>query len=449
MKNDGWSSGWPVAIEDVAVEQLTARPDNPRKHSKRQIAKIAKSIQAYGFTSPVLIDEANQILAGHGRLEAAKLLKLRTVPCRRLTNMSEKEKRAYVLADNKLALDSGWDNALLAHNFDLLEAAEMDLTITGFDISEVDNVLTRRHAESTERRKRGEDEVPAVEQRTVTRLGDVWSLGRHKLICGDARDPEVFCHLMANEHADLVFTDPPYNVPIGGHVSGLGKHRHAEFAMASGEMSKAEFRTFLSDTLGNAVPHCRNGAIAFVCMDWRHVADLIVVGSEIFSEFKNLCVWNKTNAGMGTFYRSQHELIGVFKVGDAPHTNTFGLGDTGRYRTNVWSYAGVNTFSEERAEQLARHPTSKPVALVADAIKDVSRRGEIVLDLFGGSGTTLIAAHSARRSARLIEIDARYCDVTIRRWQDHTGEDAVLEQSGATFESIEAAEERNRKEQHS
>jgi DNA modification methylase len=267
----------------------------------------------------------------------------------------------------------------------------------------------------------------------VTRTGDVWWLGRHRLICGDARDRAVFDLLMEDEQADLVFTDPPYNVPIDGHATGLGRIRHREFAMGVGEMSVAAFTGFLQQTLGNAAALARSGAIAFVCMDWRHMGELLRAGQAVFSELKNLCVWNKTNGGMGTFYRSKHELVFVFKVGNAGHTNTFGLGDGGRYRTNVWDYAGVNSG---RRDDLAMHPTVKPVALVAEAIKDCSKRSEIVLDPFGGSGTTLMAAQKTGRLARLIECDPLYCDTILRRFERVTGKEAIHAASRMSCEEV-------------
>jgi DNA modification methylase len=239
-----------------------------------------------------------------------------------------------------------------------------------------------------------------------------------RLICGDGRDTNAYATLLGRESVTLIFTDPPYNVPIDGHVCGSGRIRHRDFAMGTGEMDKASFTRFLVDSLTPAAARCRDGAIAFVSMDWRHMRELLEAGEQVFSELKNLCVWNKSNGGMGSFYRSKHELVFVFKAGSAPHLNTFGLGDTGRYRTNVWDYPGVNSFRAGRMEELALHPTVKPVALVADAIKDCSRRGDLVLDPFGGSGTTLIAAQKSGRRARLIEYDPAYCDVILRRQYD-------------------------------
>ena len=258
-------------------------------------------------------------------------------------------------------------------------------------------------------------------------MGDLWLLGRHKLICGDAQDGQSFHQLVGNEQVDLLFTDPPYNVKIDGNVCGLGSVKHREFAFASGEMSEDQFTEFLKTTLGNASSIMRDGAIAYVCMDWRHMAEMLAAGKSVFTELKNLVVWNKTNGGMGAFYRSKHELIFVFKKGRAPHTNSFGLGETGRYRTNVWDYAGISSISASRGDELAMHPTVKPVAMIADAIKDCSRRGEIILDCFGGSGSTVIAAEKTGRRAHLIEYDPLYRDTIIKRWEQHNGTQAVAD----------------------
>jgi len=233
--------------------------------------------------------------------------------------------------------------------------------------------------------------------------------------------------------AHLIFADPPYNVEIDGHVSGLGRHKHRPFAFASGEMSALEFTDFLTEALGNMARVARDGSIAFICMDWRHMSEVLSAGNAVFNELKNLCVWNKTNAGMGTFYRSKHELVFVFKVGTAAHINSFGLGDTGRYRTNVWDYAGANVVGQGRDADLAMHPTVKPVAMIKDAIMDCSRRGDIVLDTFAGSGSTLIAADACGRKARLMEIDPLYCDTIVRRYIEATGGIAVDARTGASF----------------
>ncbi|WP_292067512.1 site-specific DNA-methyltransferase [Brevundimonas sp. UBA7664] len=423
-------------VEARSPSELQPYSRNARTHSRKQIRQIADSIERFGFTNPVLVSDDSEIIAGHGRVEAAKLLGLKTVPTLRLSHLSAEERRAYVLADNKLALNAGWDQDILAIELEALIDLDFDVTLTGFSLAEVDFTLDAARERDPEAPPGVEDEIPAIAAGAVTRMGDVWVLGRHRLVCGDAREAADYARLLGDERVDLVFTDPPYNVPIDGHVCGSGRIRHREFAMGVGEMSQDAFTGFLAAALKPMAANCRDGAIAFVCMDWRHMTELLNAGAQVFSELKNLCVWNKTNGGMGTFYRSKHELVFAYKVGTAPHTNTFGLGDTGRYRTNVWDYAGISSMGSTRAEDLAMHPTVKPVAMVADAIRDCSRRGDIVLDGFGGSGTTLIAAEICGRAARLIEFDPHYCDVIIRRFERLTGKPAVLHEGGTPFDDV-------------
>ncbi|MFZ1962449.1 MAG: DNA methyltransferase [Roseiarcus sp.] len=427
------------AIEHVSVQSLKPYPRNARRHSKVQIKQIAASIERFGFSNPVLIADDGEIVAGHGRVAAAKFLGIETVPAVRLSHLNEAERRAYVIADNKLALNAGWDRETLAIELQGLVDLNFEIELTGFSLAEVDIVLDEaRESAPNGGDAANEDTIPAYrhEGPSVTRPGDLWTLGRHKLFCADARDADAYASLLGADIVDLICTDPPYNVPIDGHVCGSGRIRHRDFAMGVGEMSQEQFTKFLVDALSLAAARCRDGAIAFVFMDWRHMGELLNAGQQVFSELKNLCVWAKTNGGMGTFYRSKHELVFVFKVGTAPHVNTFGLGETGRYRTNVWKYAGVNTFRGGRLDDLALHPTVKPVDLVADAIKDCSRRGAIVLDPFGGSGTSLIAAQKSGRIARLIEYDPAYCDVIIRRFEAVTGAIAILARTGQAFEDV-------------
>lgn len=406
------------------VDDLKPYAGNARTHSAKQITQIAASIRQFGFTNPVLVDGASGIVAGHGRVAAARQLGMTEVPVIELAHLSEAERRAYVIADNRLAELAGWDRDILAIELQALSEMDLDfdLEITGYETAELDLLLDGPAADQTD----PDDDIAGMETGpAVTRPGDIWLLGKHRLICGDARHPDTFTALMESDRAKAVFTDPPYNVKIGGHVCGSGAIQHREFAMASGEMDVAGFTAFLRSTLGAMADVSVDGAIHFVCMDWRHMGELRSAGDKVYSELKNLVVWKKSNGGMGTFYRSQHELVFVYKVGTAPHTNTFGLGDTGRYRTNVWDYPGVNSFGANQKD-LALHPTVKPVALVADAIKDVTKRGEIVLDGFGGSGTTLIAAERTGRVARLVELDPLYCDVICRRYEARTGRPAQL-----------------------
>jgi DNA modification methylase len=430
-----------AGIAYVAIDTLTLYARNARTHSKKQIKQIAKSIERFGFVNPVLISDDGQIIAGHGRVEAAKLLGMDKVPTLALSHLSLAERQAYILADNKLAENAGWDREILAIELQHLIDLDFDVELTGFDIAEIDFIIEEAQSASGSPSDPRDDVVPVTDGPVFTKAGDIWQMGKHRLICGDARESDVIVQLLQDRRADMMFTDPPYNVKIDGHVCGLGSVKHKDFAFASGEMTADEFTRFLTQSLGASAAHLRNGAIAFVCMDWRHMRELLDAGAAVFDELKNLVVWNKTNGGMGAFYRSKHELVFVFKKGTAPHTNSFGLGETGRYRTNVWDYAGISSVGATRDEELKMHPTVKPVAMIADAIKDCSRRGEIILDCFAGSGSTLIAAETTGRTAMLVEYDPAYCDTIVKRWQAHSGKEAELaDGSGQLFDDGVAAD---------
>jgi DNA modification methylase len=437
VDNPTEKGGIPMKTEYTLVRELRPYANNARTHSKKQVRQIANSIEKFGFCNPVLIDDDKQIIAGHGRVEAAKLLGIDAVPTCRLSHLSAAEKRAYILADNKLAEKAGWDKELLAIELQGLIDLDFEIELTGFEMPEIDLILEdAREANGVP--SGPEDDVPQYSSGpVVTQAGDLWVLGSHRLLCADAREEAAYDRLLEGAKAEFVFTDPPYNVAIDGNVCGLGRIRHREFAMGSGEMSEAEFTAFLQTVSGHLAGHTIDGSIHQICMDWRHMWEMLSAGRAVYSELKNLCVWNKANAGMGSFYRSKHELIFVWKSGSTEHINNFELGQHGRNRTNVWDYAGVNSLRAGRLEELAMHPTVKPVALVADAIKDCSRRGGLVLDPFCGSGTILIAAERTGRKARALEIDPAYVDVALRRWQTYTGKAAILAASGETFETIE------------
>lgn len=419
-----------VVLRDISSLKPFER--NARTHSAKQINQIAASIREFGFTNPVLIDQTNAIIAGHGRVAAARSIGLEKVPTIRIEHLSEAQKRAYVIADNKLAENAGWDREILAIELQHLSSLDLafDIEITGFETAEIDLLVDGKQPQLST-----DDAIPEIGGPLITQPGDLWQLGNHRLLCGDATSPDTFVRLLQGERVRLVFTDPPYNVPIDGHVCGLGSVKHREFAMASGEMTARQFTDFLHCIFMNLADVSTDGAIHFICMDWRHIEEIMRASKGAYPELKNICVWNKDNGGMGSFYRSKHEFVFVFKVGDGPHLNTIELGKNGRYRTNVWDYAGVNSMKSGRLEELAMHPTVKPVALVIDAIKDCSKRGDIVLDPFGGSGTTLLAAEKAKRTARLIEIDPVYVDVAVKRWQKLTGMPA-LNASGLAFNEI-------------
>jgi DNA modification methylase len=425
-----------MQIENLAVESLRPYAGNARTHSRKQIRQIAKSIERFGFCNPVLIDDQGQIIAGHGRVAAAKLLGIESVPTVRLAHLGDVEKRAYILADNRLAEKAGWDREILAIELQALVNLQFEVELTGFETAEVDLILDEANDAAGGASGR-EDAAPTyMSGPAVTRPGDLWELGPHRLLCADAREPASYARLLDSTKAEFVFTDPPYNVAIDGHVCGLGRIRHANFAMGCGEMSAAEFTRFLEAVFGQLAANAVDGSIHQICMDWRHMPEMLAAGHAVYHELKNVCVWSKSNAGMGTFYRSRHELVFVWKSGNAPHINTFELGQYGRSRSNVWEYAGVNTLKPGRLEELAMHPTVKPVALVADAIKDCSRRNDLVLDPFAGSGTVLIAAERTGRRARALEIDPHYVDVAVRRWEGYSGKAAILAATGATFEAI-------------
>ncbi len=424
-----------LTIEYRSLASFLPRERTPRTHSKKQIRQIADSITAFGWTNPILIDGDGRVVAGHGRLAAAKLLGIDSIPTICLSNMTEAQLRAYAIADNRLAENAGWDRDLLAVEFRYIAEldASFDLTLTGFDLGDIEVMLDGETVANDR-----DDAVPDPDSTrpAVSRPGDLWQLGPHRLLCGDARDPEAYRRLLDGRTAQMAFTDPPYNVRIDGHICGDGSVHHDEFVMASGEMDEAQFTSFLTTVLRNLTAHSQDGSIHYVCMDWRHIGELLAAGRAAYAELKNLCVWNKDNGGMGSFYRSKHELVFVFKNGTAPHINNFELGQNGRYRTNVWDYPGANSLKAERMEELRMHPTVKPVALVADAIRDCSHRGGLVLDSFAGSGTTLMAAERTGREACVLELDPRYVDTIIQRWQAASGQDAVHADSGETFAGI-------------
>lgn len=424
---------WPIA-------DLKPYDRNARTHSGSQIDQLSASIRKFGFNNPILVSDEGEIIAGHGRVIAAGRNGLKSVPAIILSHLTAAERRAYRLADNKHALNAGWDNELLAIELQYSIDEGFEVAELGWTMAESDFLIEGAEESLPSNKDLSDDRVPDFSPDPVSCRGDLWQLGRHRLLCGDALDAADLAQLMEGESAQIAFLDPPWNVRVNGHVSsGKGKKVFAEFAYASGEMKGDEFTEFLTKTLANNAAHMVDGAIAYVCIDWRHFVELHTAGHRAFDELKNVIVWNKGTGANGSFYRSQHELILVFKKGSAEHINSFGLGQTGRYRTNLWTHAGMASFGPDRNASLAMHPTVKPVALVADALRDCSRRGDIVIDSFGGSGSTLIAAEKTGRKARLIEFEPIYCDTIVRRWQQFTGKAAILIDTGETFEARELA----------
>jgi DNA modification methylase len=429
--------GEPLSVKLSRTDQLRPNPQHTRTHSKRQVKALAKSIQSFGLRNAIRVDENGMILAGHGIWEAAKMLGLELVPTICLSNLTRDEKSAFAIADNKLAELSAWNVEVLAIELEhFLSLEDFEVSVTGFEVAEIDLILNRNDRPEPD----PDDQFQVGQSVTVSTTDDLWRLGKHKLLCGNSLVASSFELLLGKKKAHVVFTDPPYNVQIDGNAIGKGAIHHREFAMASGEMSEYEFTSFLRTCLNLLAKNSLDGSVHFIFIDWRHLGELLTAGRQVYDELLNLCIWVKNNGGMGSFYRSQHELVFVFRNGKSNNQNNIQLGKFGRNRTNVWEYPGVNTFSKQGDEGnlLAIHPTVKPVTLVADAILDCSAPGDIVLDCFLGSGTTLMAAERTGRVCYGMEIDPQYVDVAIRRWQKHTGGEAVHVASGKTFNRVEA-----------
>jgi DNA modification methylase len=437
-------AGRCLAVTYRQIAALKLDPNNPRAHTPRQIKQIARSIETFGFIVPAVVDADGNIIAGHGRIFAALQLGLTEVPTISVDHLSKAHIKAFQIADNRLTENSTWNERLLGEQLKFLAESELDFSIeaTGFATAEID-----MHIEGLAEQPEDDDPADALpEMRTgppVTQLGDRWLLGDSVVGCADALDDTSYQSLMRTERAAMAFIDTPFNVPIKGHVSGLGAIRHREFAMGCGEMNSDQFGAFLIRIFSLLARYSVDGAIHFICMDWRHIAEVLAAAGQVYTKFLNLCVWTKNHTGMGAFYRSRHELIFVYKHGHAKHRNNIMLGKYGRDRTNVWSYPSPRTLSEE-GNLLGMHPTPKSVRMVADAILDCTSRGDIVLDSTLGSGTSLIAAERTGRRCFGLELDPVYVDTIVKRWQAYTGEQARSASSGKSFNELEAeAEERD------
>lgn len=419
------------AVEYVSPASLKGYPGHARVHSKAKIRQLARGMRAFGPLVPLLAEEDGQLITGHGRLLAAQFLKLEELPVIRIKHLTKEQIRAFRLADNKLTEIGEWDPERLGDELRFLMSAEInfDVDLTGFSVPEIDFAIGGSKASVSEL------PLPMPPEITISRLGDLWKLGTHRVLCADSRDLKNLAKLMGSEKARMVLTDPPYNVSAS-KISGLGKYKHKNFAMAAGEMSDGEFAAFLKDVLGMVIVHCEDGALVFTFMNWSHLRELQDACQALGLTPINLCIWVKSNGGMGSLYRSQHELVWITKYGKAPHRNHVELGKHGRYRTNVWEYAGMNSFGAERDAALIVHPTVKPVALLVDAIRDVSDHGEIILDPFLGSGSTLIAAEEARRRCYGLELEPKYVDVILQRWQQKTAAQPILVETGEALAAV-------------
>jgi DNA modification methylase len=430
----------PLQVEYLPIDHPIVDPENARLHKPAQVRQIAESIKAFDFNAPILLDRNLRVLAGHGRLLACRKLGRKEIPVIRLEHLTEAQARAYAIADNRLSETSEWSEQVLAFHLKTLSELNLDFSLeaTGFSMTEIDLRIESLELDSSPPVDPDEGAQPSGP--AVCQPGDLWVLGDHRVLCASALFEASYDQLLGDDRVAAVFADPPYNVPINGHVSGLGKRKHREFAAAVGEMDGPEFTAFLVAVCRLAAAYSTQASVHFWCMDWRHLQHLLAAGQVNYSDLLNICVWAKDKGGMGTLYRSAHELVAVFRNGSGGHRNNVQLGRFGRNRTNVWSYPGANSFlrSSEEGDLLAQHPTPKPTALVADALLDVTARRDLVLDPFLGSGSSLMAAERISRRCRGLELDPLYVDLTIRRWTRLTGGDAVLERTGESFAALEA-----------
>jgi DNA modification methylase len=416
----------------VPIESIKPYPGRARVHKKAQQSKLEKVIGHYGQVTPIVVDNNNEIIDGHAVWEAMKALEHDEIAVVVVVNCTEPEIKALRLALNRIACDAGWDNEVLRADFELFVSIGFDLELTGFDAVEIDGILDV----DVQKLNVVEEEavIPAAQKLPITGIGDIWNCGKHRIGCGDACDQDFVDKLLAGTRAGLCFVDPPYNVPISGFVTGKGRAKHREFVSGAGELSAEQFTALLERALNVLKKSASQSALIYACMDWRHIYELLCAGRQTQLELVNFCVWAKTNAGMGSLYRSQHELICVFKAGNARHLNNVELGRHGRNRSNLWTYRGMNSFGSGRDQLLSSHPTIKPVLLIADAIRDVTKRGEVVLDTFLGSGSTIMAAEETGRVGVGLDLDPIYVDVAVRRWQTQTRRDAIHAETGETFE---------------
>ncbi len=428
------------------MADLTPYPGNSRKHDEKQIRQIAKSIEVFGFNVPLLINAQSQVVAGHGRLLACKLLGITEVPTIRLERLTEAQARAFTIADNRLNETSEWDHQLLGEQLKILSDSDLNfnLEVTGFEIKEIDCFIENL-TPATESVARAADVIPDFHGRPlVTRAGDCWNLGRHRVYCGDARSDSAYSILMQGRRAEMAFAGPPCQDPIDACLTGFGAVHHTESAMVSDPRNASHFAESLRASLTNLASNSVDGALNFICVDWRHSPELLTAAQSVYTEFKDLCVWVKDKPGQGSLYRGQHQLVFVFKTSKKPHRNGVHRRQCGQYRSNVWNYRGVKSRSHGKGtEGLSNfHQTIKPVDMVADAILDCTRRGQLVLDPFLGNGTTLLAAEDTGRTCYGMELDPQHVDTSLRRWRKFTGQNILEESTGRSFDDIE--EERNR-----
>ncbi len=421
-----------LLFDDLALEDLRLPRRAVRQLDTAHIREVADSISRLGFCVPVIVGKDNIVIDGAIRVEAARLLGLGWLSCVRIDHLSEDEQRVLRLAVNRLAEKGQWDLEELKIEFEELILTDAPIEIAGFAPDEIDQIVLGEAGNILEEGPL----APEPDAIAVARAGDVFELGPHRVVCGSATDPEILRRLFVGDGpARLVLTDEPYNVRIAGNVT---RRSHREFAMASGEMTDAEFFAFNEAWMAAVLPCLCEGGLFGTFIDWRGYPTVFAAAAKLGLKPINLIVWAKTNAGMGSLYRSQHELLPLFKKGTAPHINNIELGKRGRWRSNLWTYPGASSLGSDARRGLKDHPTVKPTTMLEDALLDVTNRGEIVIDPFLGSGSTLIAADRTGRVCRGVELDPLYVDVILRRYQAATGEAAVLVETGEPYQALEA-----------
>lgn len=415
-------------LQMIDIASIMVRNKSLRKHSPKQLQKLINAIKKFGFTNPILIDKKLKIIAGELRLLAAKELGMKQIPVIILEDLTDEEAEVIRILDNRIAEDSEWNYVNLQEVIENLGKFDISFEDLGFETVDYDKIFLNNDSEESEVKNSEQETADWLDANIPKRanLWDLWRLGDNFILCANSLLQKAFEILMQGELAQIVITDPPYNCKVNGHVCGSGKIKHEEFAMASGEMTEAEFAEFISGFMQHLVKFSSDGSLHYIFMDWRNINILLNQGKKYYTELKDIAIWNKLSAGMGSLYRSQHEMIPIFKNGKAKHQNHIQLGKYGRYRSNVWDYPGVRATNPESLELLKFHPTPKNVAMLHSILLDASSKNDIVLDCFGGSGSTLLAAERCKRRARLIEIDPRYVDVCIYRWEKETGKTAKL-----------------------
>lgn len=431
-----------LKITNVPLSRIHSYAQNAKKHSDAQIQKIANSIKEFGFNNPILIDESGEIIAGHGRFSAATLMGLETVPVIVLSHLTDAQKKAYRIADNKISeTGGGWNEELLIQELKDLELDDnLDIQMTGFTTIEVDTMLNGKTGKGVTEKENIAPFVPDDE--IVSKVGDLWQIGKHRLLCGSSLEESNFYRLMDGKLADIISQDPPFNIPAKT-IGSSGKTKHNDFQMAAGEMTPAEFTQFLKDNFSLCSKYAKKTALSYQWMDYRHCREMLDAGETSFGRLVNICVWIKPTGGMGKLYRSQHEFCFVFSNGDNHYIDNVELGKHGRYRTNCWHYGSVGGFGVHKSD-LVLHPTVKPYEAIKDLLLDASPRNGIVLDSFIGSGTSFVAAEKAKRICYGIELEPKYCDTAIRRMQNLFGIDAIHVDSGRTYSELLAEKLKNK-----